>query len=367
MPHITHSSRIVALSLAFLALFIAGCNRSAAPTESGSTLTGTGTMTSLGTGALLTVTWSTPEALPGDAVSYQINLHNTTGQPLQQVRVDVTFPQDKLAVTKTDGGIINDDRITWNIPTLAADRRTILGYTGVVSTVLRAGDAVRTVVSLHAANLPQPLTGMTEVKVRGAASGASSLGVVSSMASSSSSSWQSVVASSVPAVTQPFFGRTQSVSSASSMSSVATQGLSLSIHTALAEAQPGHVVKYTATVRNESFSSVRGAVLRASFLASQVQVTNAGNGTSGTGSIQWDVGSLNPLETRSVSFDLRLAQGLSQGDAVQVKVEAEAQSLPTQTASARVSVIEHLPETGNESKFFAPLEDTSQYLRPYVR
>jgi len=287
---------------------------------------------------MLAMSGDTPAAQPGQAVAYTVTLRNTTPEPLSSVQVEVAFPSDKLAITETSGGIINDDRIGWSMAALAPGQVQVYTYKGTVSMALRQGDTIRTSVSMRAANLPAPLAASVDVAV-GSASSSSSF----SASSLSSASGQPGTASA---------------------SSFAGAPVSISLQASATEAQPGKRIRYTMTVRNLTASSLEKVAVVATVPAGQMQVTNVGDGVIDGSSMHWTIPTLPSLDARSLSFEAAPMQGVRQGEMLRMLSQAAVGGALVRSNASDVRVIGLLPQAGAESRFLAPLEDTSRFLTP---
>jgi uncharacterized repeat protein (TIGR01451 family) len=118
------------------------------------------------------------------------------------------------------------------------------------------------------------------------------------------------------------------------------------------EAQPGDVISYTVTVRNQGNSVMNGISVQ------DIMDGNAGatvvdpNGGQVNGSsITWNVASLSGGESRTIGYTERLGYNVRQGDSVRNSVTVSG-SCGQIATSATVSIIQQLPQTGVISDLF---------------
>jgi uncharacterized repeat protein (TIGR01451 family) len=124
------------------------------------------------------------------------------------------------------------------------------------------------------------------------------------------------------------------------------------------EANPGDEVWYTITVRNNSDASVSGLTLDDRFTASDLTVTEAGGGLAAADSLQWLNGNLQPRETKTLRYRVRLSAELAHGYTVHNRVTLSGGGLSSPlTAEASIGIMRHLPQTGAIK--LKPLFDTT--------
>jgi uncharacterized repeat protein (TIGR01451 family) len=368
MATTTLRSTVLAALVAGVSLLAASCTAGNKPaTQSGSTLSASGftLWSSSAAGQALTMSTDMASAMPGGQVVFTVIAQNTTPATLTDGEVDVTFPLTKIAVTDVGSGVVNDDRISWTIPTLAAGESKTFTYKTTLSSALTQGDVVRTVVSFRAKNLAKPATASAQVRV-----GPTSV----ALASSSSSSVASVPA--VPPTPSAdtgytFFigsGSSSSVETAASSTSssapvIAQQGsLTLTQQADQGERQPGQAVRYTIQARNTSSADLTNIPLQVVFPPVLTVSSASDGGVVAPNQINWTIPTLAAGQTVSFTYDGRLATTLKQGDVVTTVAQVTLpQGLP-EVATTDVHVIGSLPTTGAEDRFFAPLD--SQYLTP---
>lgn len=118
------------------------------------------------------------------------------------------------------------------------------------------------------------------------------------------------------------------------------------------EAQPGDIVSYTITVRNQGNAVINSVIVQ------DIMDGNAGatvvdpNGGQVNGSsLTWNTGTLTGGTSRTIGYTVRLGYGLRQGDSVRNSVTVQG-SCGQVATSTTVAIIEQLPQTGVISDFF---------------
>lgn len=292
-------------------------------------------------------------ARPGESVTFRITARNLTGKDLENAEVAVTLPLQNVTVSDAGNGKADDSRITWSIPRFPASQQLTFVFRLTLAPSLRDGDLVRTVAAFRSDTLPRPETAQAEVRIGSMAASlpGGSTGVVipplRGFGSSSSSSTHSGYTF--------FLG--------GSSSSAAGTAVSISLRSDAAERQTGGSVRFTVTVRNASAVPAANVRVQA-LIPPSLRVTQAGGGTMADGTITWNLASLPAGISRSFAYAATIADGTPEGDAVtsiaQVSLPGMASPL---VATTSVRVLARLPQTGDEVRFIAPLEDTSRFLR----
>lgn len=127
------------------------------------------------------------------------------------------------------------------------------------------------------------------------------------------------------------------------------------------EAMVGDSIVYTLNVRNLSDRELRGLQVVVSYPESNFTVVDAGAGTVGN-SITWMLSTLQPGQSRTLSYSLRVNPGTQPGDTLSQTVRVTG-GTNVPTAFASLAILQPLPQTGI-STFTGELENTARFLRP---
>jgi uncharacterized repeat protein (TIGR01451 family) len=78
---------------------------------------------------------ATRTAASGYAISYQIKVRNNGGEPFQNLKVNLTYPQGFSFVSSTEA-LIGDSKNAWNIPTILSNEEKVLKIDGKIEGVV---------------------------------------------------------------------------------------------------------------------------------------------------------------------------------------------------------------------------------------
>gem|GEM_PF-3480128 len=139
--------------------------------------------------------------------------------------------------------------------------------------------------------------------------------------------------------------------------------LSFTKTASLSTAQPGDTVTYTVTIRNNTNQTVTSVYVNDTFNSNQLQMLSVGTGVQNGSQLTWNIGTLNPGESRILTYTAQISSSLRHGDIV-VNNASLTSNLGTLTAYANISIIQQLPQTGNG--FTDDIDDGSQFIRRRV-
>jgi|GEM_PF-3225171 len=336
-------------ALASSAILLAACQSSRFGANVGPVLTGSGN-------DVIDVRTDPETAEIGGELTYGILVKNPGEVTISGATLEVQFAPEKFSVLSAQGGVIQGDRIVWSQLAAAPKETRTLQFSGIVSKTVATGSTLPLSVTVTAPGLGSRSVSLT-VPVGSSAKSVS----ISSVNFQRSSSSARIIFSTGTVLPPPSNVR----ASSSSTSAVAplfpapgTQAF-LRQEVSLQEAQPGEIVHITMSVHHPD--APKGAILEAQVPVTMVDVTNAGGGAFTGDTIRW---SIAPVRTVQVfTYEARLKRNLTQGDILPFTARVNGYLVPQATSVVRV--IKHLPATGSEGRFTAPLEDTGKFLKPY--
>jgi len=129
------------------------------------------------------------------------------------------------------------------------------------------------------------------------------------------------------------------------------------------EVQPGSTLSYTLSIRNLSDGVAEGLIVEDRFTAGTLTVEDAAGGYPTGNGIRWDIPSMGPSETRVIHYRVRVDYSMRHGQIITNNVNVTGLGFDrTATDSTQVSVIEFLPQTGEQSITRA-FDESGQFLK----
>jgi uncharacterized repeat protein (TIGR01451 family) len=128
------------------------------------------------------------------------------------------------------------------------------------------------------------------------------------------------------------------------------------------EAQPGSVILYTVTIRNQGNSPTGNIVVEDTFSAGSITVEEAGGGVITGNGITWTGLSLGANSSRVLQYRVRVSTSMRNGETIGNTVTVRGPN-GVVTDSEQVHVLTGLPQTGGNGYLGADLE---AHLRPRV-
>lgn len=151
-----------------------------------------------------------------------------------------------------------------------------------------------------------------------------------------------------------------------------TQSAAFAVHKEAnqSEVQPGSVLTYTISVRNTSNVRAEDILVRDLFPAGSLEILDAGDGTVGDGTIEWELPSLDAGSSWSVSYQARASENLWHGQSIDTAVEVLHDSVPGNSTVTDTGVVSMLPQTGGFGAYSLAFHEGSKRLQansPFVR
>ncbi len=146
-----------------------------------------------------------------------------------------------------------------------------------------------------------------------------------------------------------------------SSSSNGTTGLSVTTQADRSEAQPGDVVTYTITVRNNGNTAVSDATLQNNYTSGQLTILDPAGGQINGTSISWNLDRLDPNTSRQLRYTTRIGSSMRNGEVVANTATLTANGRST-SANGIVRIVTQLPQTGVGFGFLTG--NTTQGLSP---
>jgi hypothetical protein len=106
------------------------------------------------------------ETHSGDSLQYTVTLQNMTATALSGLQVEAAFPLTKMTIADAGAGVVQSDRVLWDI-NLSANATRTFTYTANVKTEAQHGDSLLTIVTVRGASLSLPVIATQEVRVLG--------------------------------------------------------------------------------------------------------------------------------------------------------------------------------------------------------
>ncbi|MBT6730714.1 DUF11 domain-containing protein, partial [Candidatus Peregrinibacteria bacterium] len=113
------------------------------------------------------------------------------------------------------------------------------------------------------------------------------------------------------------------------------------------EAQPGNSIKYIVTVTNPSNDAANNVIVENRISAGTVSITDTNGGTNIGNGIKWTIPTLQPLESKSFSYTVRIDNSMRHGQTVRNTVTAISDNSGVHAVDTEeVRILTVLPQTG---------------------
>ncbi|MFH0770726.1 MAG: Ig-like domain-containing protein, partial [Candidatus Peregrinibacteria bacterium] len=133
------------------------------------------------------------------------------------------------------------------------------------------------------------------------------------------------------------------------------------------EAQPGSIVAYTVTIRNQSNGSAQNIDVEDSFTAGTLTVEDAAGGNVNGNTIRWNIPLLGPNATRIITYRVRISPSMRHGQTIANTVTVRSSDIAgSPSDTEQISVIENMPQTGIGG-FIAAVTEAAKSVRPHQK
>lgn len=295
-------------------------------------------------------------ASPRELLTYRIRITNGSSHAVTEHALQATIPTYAEFVDATEGGYWTGKTVLWQGLAIAPEDTREVTMTVRVRSDAPAGKPLQASATMNGKRSTDETSTRAGAPRGDAASSSAPLGSASSVVTVP----PTVPASSAPATSGNASSRANVPVVPGTVPSGAHGGTDggadaaalITKTTVTAAAAPGGIVRYTVTVRNVLARLLQGAVVTDTFDPDALAVEDAAGASVSEGMLTWALGDLDPGETWSRQYALRLRDGVVPGtrvanDATLTADGLEAVPADEKTDGADVSVRGPLAGSGS--------------------
>lgn len=143
----------------------------------------------------------------------------------------------------------------------------------------------------------------------------------------------------------------------------APQAVTITVQPNVSDALPGGTVTYVASVTNGTTVLLQDLTVAVRYDEDEQTVVDAPGAVRRTGVLRWEDGTLQPGETKTLTYSLGIPIGMLGGSAVRTRVTVSDSIQTLAEAETSIAVLRQLPATG-VSDYTRPLSSNHQFLTP---